>query len=73
MVFLIFISAIYHVKPRYQYLVAYDFNGGKGRLFLDCEQKHINEGLITQFEDFISKKYNMDNVGIFNIQKIGKL
>lgn len=72
-VFLLFLYAMHYRQPRYQYLVAYDFNGGKGRIFLDCEQKHINENLITSFEDFISEKHNVDNVGIFNIQKIGKL
>lgn len=65
--FLFYFAATYK-KSRYRWLVAYEFEGGNGRIFIEANVKILSKQFILDVENYLRETEGIDNPGISNIQ-----
>ena len=65
--FLFYFAATYQ-KPKYRWLVAYEFAGGNGRIFIEANAKNLSKQFILDVENYLRDNEGIDNPGISNIQ-----
>lgn len=70
--FLLYFAAIYE-KPRYRWLVAYVFNGGNGRIFIEADNKKLSRAFILAIEKYLADDVGRDNPAISNIQFLERI